>query len=117
MAEAPIYFLFRYFGPRGGTDHASSTRYAMSSDWKNEDDIKAELRAMTDELRRLRQGLRNMVSPPKPNPSRAFLHRQSWPEAVEPAAEPVETKPAKPVEPPKAEAADRGRRAGKKKPR
>ena len=51
----------------------------MAADWKNEDDIKAELRAMTDELRKVREGLRNMVSPPKPNPSRAFLHRQSWP--------------------------------------
>ena len=76
------------------------------SDWKNEDDIKAELRAMTDELRRLRQGLRNMVSPPKPNPSRAFLHRQSWP------VEPIEPKP---VEQPKAMAADSGRGKGKKK--
>lgn len=48
--------------------------------WQNEDDIKAELRVLTDELRRLREGLRNMVSPPpKQNPSRAFLHRQSWP--------------------------------------
>ncbi len=56
------------------------------SEWKNEDDIKAELRAMTDELRRLREGLRNVVSPPpKQNPSRAFLHRQSWPTPVEPA--------------------------------
>ncbi len=56
------------------------------SDWKNEDDIKAELRAMTDELRQLREGLRNMVSPPpKQNPSRAFLHRQSWPAPVDPS--------------------------------
>jgi hypothetical protein len=56
------------------------------TDWKNEDDIKAELRAMTDELRRLREGLRNMVSPPpKHNPARAFLHRQSWPTPVEPS--------------------------------
>ena len=56
------------------------------ADWKNEDEIKAELRAMTDELRKLREGLRNMVSPPpKSNPQRAFLHRQSWPETVEPA--------------------------------
>jgi hypothetical protein len=54
------------------------------SDWKNEDDIKAELRAMTDELRKLREGLRNLVSPPKTNPSRAFLHRQAWPLAAEP---------------------------------
>ena len=76
------------------------------SDWKNEDDIKAELRVMTDDLRRLRLGLRNMVSPPKPNPARAFLHRQSWP-----AAEP------KPVEPRRAEAADRGRGETNRKPR
>ena len=47
--------------------------------WKNEDDIKAELRVLTDELRRLREELRGMVAPPKPNPTRAFLHRQSWP--------------------------------------
>lgn len=64
-------------------------------DWKNEDDIKAELRAMTDELRRLREGLRNMVSPPtKPNPTRAFLHRQSWPPET---AEPAQSKPREPV--------------------
>jgi hypothetical protein len=80
------------------------------SDWKNEDTIKAELRAMTDELRRLREGLRNMVSPPKPNPARAFLHRQSWPpETAEPA---VPT----PVTPPRAEAADRKRTKRRKKP-
>ena len=52
----------------------------MSNDWKNEDDIKAELRVLTEELRTLRHELRNMVTPPKPqNPSRLFLHRQSWP--------------------------------------
>jgi hypothetical protein len=52
----------------------------MPKDWKNEDDIKAELRVLTDELRTLRHELRNMVAPPKPkNPSRAFLHRHSWP--------------------------------------
>jgi len=83
------------------------------SDWKNEDDIKAELRAMTDELRRLRQGLRNMVSPPKPNPSRAFLHRQSWPDAPE---APPEKTPA-PAKAPPSEASDRLRRKRKKKPR
>ena len=49
--------------------------------WKNEDDIKAELRTLTGELKHLREELRNMVSPPKPNPSRAFLHRQTWPES------------------------------------
>src|SRR5688572_4656902 len=78
--------------------------FSSMSDWKNEDDIKAELRAMTDELRRLREGLRNMVSPPqKPNPTRAFLHRQSWP------PEPAEPAEPKTSEPPKAEAADRKR--------
>lgn len=73
------------------------------SDWKNEDEIKAELRAMTDELRRLREGLRNMVSPPKKeSPSRTFLHRQAWPA-------PAESRPA--------EAPDRKRRKPSKKPR
>ena len=52
----------------------------MADDWKNEEAIKAELRGLTDELRTLRQELRNMVSrPTKNNPSRAFLHRHSWP--------------------------------------
>ena len=58
--------------------------------WKNEDDIKAELRVLTDELRQLREELRSMVAPPKPNPTRAFLHRQSWPESRPVRDEPVE---------------------------
>ena len=67
------------------------------SEWKNEDDIKAELRFMTDELRKLREGLRDLVSPPpRAHPSRAFLHRQSWPP---PAEQP----------PPRAQAADEDR--------
>lgn len=53
--------------------------------WKNEDDIKAELRTLTDELKHLREELRSMVSPPKQNPSRAFLHRQTWPSETKPA--------------------------------
>jgi len=56
--------------------------------WKNEDDIKAELRVLTDELRQLREELRGMVAPPKPNPTRAFLHRQAWPAAREIPSEP-----------------------------
>jgi hypothetical protein len=65
----------------------------MSNDWKNEDDIKAELRVLTDELRTLRHELRNMVAPPKAlNPSRAFLHRQSWPAAPPAMAEVQEKK-------------------------
>jgi len=63
------------------------------NEWKNEDDIKAELRAMTDELRKLREGLRNLVSPPKTHPSREFLHRQSWPAPAEPAPVADDRKP------------------------
>jgi hypothetical protein len=55
------------------------------ADWKNEDDIKAELRELTSELRRLREELRGMVEPSKPRSSRAFLHRQSWPPENPPA--------------------------------
>jgi hypothetical protein len=50
-----------------------------------EDDIKAELRTLTDELKQLREELRNMVSPPKQNPTREFLHRQPWPAEPRPA--------------------------------
>jgi hypothetical protein len=50
------------------------------AEWKNEEDIKAELRELTLELRRLREELRGMVEPvPKPHPTRAFLRKQSWP--------------------------------------
>jgi hypothetical protein len=66
----------------------------MSNDWKNEDDIKAELRVLTDELRTLRHELRNMVTPPKSkNPSRTFLHRHSWPALPRPAAADAQHKP------------------------
>ena len=64
-----------------------SARHPMGDDWKNEDDIKAELRQLTSQLRTLRHELRNMVAPPKQNPSRAFLHRQSWPSAPASAAD------------------------------
>ena len=50
-----------------------------------EEDIKAELRTLTDELKHLREELRSMVSPPKQNPSREFLHRQRWPSEARPA--------------------------------
>lgn len=52
------------------------------SDWKNEDDIRSELRVLTGELKRLREELRDMVSPPKTSKSRPFLHRQGWPTAT-----------------------------------
>ena len=65
----------------------------MSSDWKNEDDIKAELRVLTDKLRKVRHELRNMVAPPKThNPSRAFLHRQAWPATPPPRAQAADAK-------------------------
>jgi hypothetical protein len=70
----------------------------MSNSWKNEDDIKAELRVLTDELRTLRHELRNMVAPPKTrNPARAFLHRQAWP----PTPLTAEDRPPVKREPPK----------------
>jgi hypothetical protein len=79
-------------------------RILAMSDWKNEDDIKAELRVLTAELRKLREGLRNMVSPPpRPNPSREFLHRQTWPPPSQPA--------------PPAAAPDQKRKKSRKKPR
>jgi hypothetical protein len=54
--------------------------------WKNEDDLNAELRELTSELRRLREELRGMVEPGEPTPTRAFLHRQSWPAQTSTAA-------------------------------
>lgn len=65
------------------------------SDWKNEDDIKAELRVLTGDLKQLREELRTVASPPKQNPSRAFLHRQSWPPAEPRPATAPERKPAR----------------------
>ncbi|HEY3885141.1 MAG TPA: hypothetical protein VGL62_08035 [Vicinamibacterales bacterium] len=34
---------------------------------------------LTRQLKQLREELQNLVTPPKPNPSRAFLHRKDWP--------------------------------------
>jgi hypothetical protein len=68
----------------------------MSKDWKNEDDIKAELRVLTDELRTLRHELRNMVTPQKPkNAARGFFHRHSWPGMPRPDAAPDQGEPPK----------------------
>lgn len=54
--------------------------------WKNEDDIKDELRTLTKGLKELREELRSMVAPQKQNPSRAFLHRQARGPLSEPGA-------------------------------
>lgn len=75
-------------------------------DWKNEDDIKAELRMLTGELKHLREELRDMVAPPKQNPTRAFLHRHAWPQAAHP-----------PVARETAEAADKQKKAPRRKRR
>jgi hypothetical protein len=83
MPTPPMALWAVFLRISDGINHANLA--TPMSEWKNEDEIKAELRAMTEELRHLREGLRNMVSPPpKPNPSRAFLHRQSWPLPAEP---------------------------------
>jgi hypothetical protein len=74
--------------------------YSMT-EWKNEDDIKAELRVLTDELKHLREELRDMVTPAKQRAPRAFLHRQSW------AAAPPEVRDCPP------HAADRPRKPRK----
>ena len=69
--------------------------------WKNEDDIKAELRILTGELKQLREELRDMVTPHKPSPSRAFLHRHSWPSDVRgPGASEAPDKPPSPAQAP-----------------
>jgi len=69
--------------------------------WKNEDDIKAELRTLTAELRQLREELRSMVSPPKPSPARTLFARQSLPEprhaeTPQPVAEAADTSRKRP---------------------
>ena len=70
------------------------------TDWQNEDEIKAELRMLTRELRQLREELRGMVTRPKPHPARALLHRQSWPsrgpDAAPAEADDVKRRRAKP---------------------
>jgi len=69
------------------------------SHWQNEDDIKAELRTLTEELRQLREELRSMVTPPKSKPMRPFLHRQSWP--APPPEQPVAQAADTPDKPPR----------------
>lgn len=48
-------------------------------DWKDEEQIKAELRLLTGQLKQLREELRDLVTPPKRSASQAFLHRKGWP--------------------------------------
>jgi hypothetical protein len=79
--------------------------------WKNEDDIKAELRTLTAELRQLRRELCSMVSPPKPSPARTLFPRQAGlrppagatpnPKPVAEAADTSRERPPKRQNPPK----------------
>lgn len=48
-------------------------------EWKDEEQIKAELRLLTRQLRELRGELTDLLSPPKPSRARALLHRKGWP--------------------------------------
>jgi hypothetical protein len=48
-------------------------------DWEGEEEIKAQLRELTSRTRKLREDLNALVRPPVPSPTRAFIHRQSWP--------------------------------------
>jgi hypothetical protein len=50
-------------------------------DWHSEEEIKAQLRELTERTRKLRHDLDEMVRPGEPNPARAFIHRQMWPKA------------------------------------
>jgi len=48
-------------------------------EWNSEEQIKAQLRQLTEETRKLRRDLDEMVKPAPQSPSRAFIHKQSWP--------------------------------------
>ncbi|HEX6464836.1 MAG TPA: hypothetical protein VFZ98_10295 [Vicinamibacterales bacterium] len=72
-------------------------------EWQTEDDIKAELRMLTAELRHLREELRSMVSPPKPTRARTLMHRQyrSQRTSAAPPNEPIAEAAEANREPPK----------------
>lgn len=53
--------------------------------WEGENEIKAQLRELTERTRQLRHDLDALVRPAAPNPTRAFIHPQEWPKP-EPAA-------------------------------
>lgn len=68
-------------------------------DWKDEEQIKAELRLLTGQLKQLREELRDLVAPPKRSSSQAFLHRKGWPAEAGDSRESADDRGAKP--PPK----------------
>jgi hypothetical protein len=53
-------------------------------DWESEEQIKAQLRDLTERTRRLRQELDALVRPAASSPTRGFIQRQSWPKAQPP---------------------------------
>lgn len=65
-------------------------------DWEGEEEIKAQLRELTKKTRKLRQDLDALVRPSEPTPSRAFIHRQSWPKAPPTVAAERRRRPRKP---------------------
>jgi hypothetical protein len=50
----------------------------MAGPYKNEDEVKAELRFLTEQTRKLRQELRADLAAPKPDITRALLHTRAW---------------------------------------
>ena len=49
------------------------------NEWRSEDEIKAQLRELTDATRKLRGELEAMMRSTGPKPERQHLHRQTWP--------------------------------------
>ena len=50
--------------------------------WQSEDEIKTELRQLTDATRKLRRDLEEMLRGSDVKPERRYLHRQAFPPAV-----------------------------------
>jgi hypothetical protein len=46
---------------------------------RSEEGINAELRELTQQTRRLRQELQEMIRPPTRDHARAFVHERRWP--------------------------------------
>jgi hypothetical protein len=63
----------------------------LAPPYKDEEAIKAELRALTAKTRKLREELRGMVSAPSSDITRALRHTQSWPRDRRTNAAPVAT--------------------------
>jgi hypothetical protein len=76
----------------------------MAGPYKNEDDVKAELRFLTEQTRKLRQELRADLARAKPDITRALLHTRAWTRDT-----PITTPPAAPT------ADDSPKRRGRKK--